>query len=126
MLFSSHSSTPSSRAESVDLDSQDAADQLVIIEFSLQKCFLPSENIFNMMMGNFRCDIQCLVSRTELVERKMAEFAKSHNLLIDPNTVLEEEVQHLSAKVLNLEDRSCHSNVWIRGIPEYVSSDLHF
>lgn len=75
------------------------------------------------MTGDFRSDIQSLVTRTEHVENKMAEFAKSHNMLIDANNALEEEVSRLSLKVLYLEDRFWRNNVRIRGIPESVPPD---
>lgn len=75
------------------------------------------------MISEFRADIQTLVQRTEHVETKMAEFAKSHNTLIDSHSALEEEVARLSAKVLDLEDRSRRNNIRIRGIPESISPD---
>lgn len=50
----------------------------------------------------------------------MAEFAKSHNALIDSHTALEKEVSCLSNKVIDLEDRSRGNNIHVRGIPESV------
>lgn len=53
----------------------------------------------------------------------MADFAKSHNLLIDSHTALEEEVHRLSNKVLDLEDRSRRNNIRLRGVPESITPD---
>lgn len=78
---------------------------------------------FKEMISEFKADIQSLVSRTDHVEKKMAEFAKSHNTLLDSHSALEEEVARLSAKVVDLEDRSRRNNVRIRGIPESITPD---
>lgn len=43
-------------------------------------------------MNDLKSDIQSLVSRTEHIESKIADFANAHNLLIDSHTALEEEV----------------------------------
>lgn len=100
----------SSRVESVDFDPQDTSGPPLDIEHTMQKLFQSFreslQDDFCSMMGEFKTDIQTLVSRTEHIETKMADFAKSHNLQIDSHTALEEEVARLSAKVLDLEDRS--------------------
>lgn len=57
------------------------------------------------------------------MEKKLAEFSKSHNLLIDANSALEKEVHRLSLKVLDLEDRSRRNYILIRGIPKSVLPD---
>lgn len=44
---------------------------------------------FRHMMTEFKTDIQSLVSRTEHLEHKMMDFAKSHNLLINSHSALE-------------------------------------
>lgn len=49
-----------------------------------------------MMITEFKADIQSLVSRTKHVEKKMSEFVRFHNNLIDSHAALEEEVAHLS------------------------------
>lgn len=54
------------------------------------------------MLSEFKSDIQALVSRREHIETKMADFDTSHNLLIDSHSALEEEVQRLANKVLDL------------------------
>lgn len=79
---------------------------------------------FRSMFSDLKADLQSLISRTDHVEKKMSDFAKSHNSLIDSHATLEEEVLRLSAKVLDLEDRSRRNNIRIRGIPESVSPDL--
>lgn len=121
------SPTSSSRAESLDLDSHDNVGPSGSVEHTMQKLLHSfRENLqedFRSMMGEFRSDIQLLVSRMEHIESKMADFAKSHNSLIDSHTALEEEVNKLSAKVLDLEDRSRRNNIRLRGIPETVSPD---
>lgn len=76
------------------------------------------------MMGEFRTRIHLLVSRTEHVKRKMAEFTKLYNLMIDAKSVLEKEVERLSSKVLDLVDRSRCNNIRIRGIPKAIPPDL--
>lgn len=76
---------------------------------------------FKSMISELKTDIQSLISRTDHTEKKMSEFAKSHNTLIDSHSALEEEVSRLAAKVLDLEDRSRRNNIRIRGIPEAVS-----
>lgn len=50
----------------------------------------------------------------------MGALARSYNQLFDAHSVLEEEVHRLSLKVLDLEDRSRHNNIRIRGIPESI------
>lgn len=118
------SPTPSSRAESVDMDAQDPPNHLQSVEQTIQKLFHSFRgNLledFRSMMTDLKSGIQSLVSRTEHIESKMADFAKSHNLLIDSHAALEEEVGRLSTKVLDLEDRSRRNNIRLRGIPESV------
>lgn len=53
----------------------------------------------------------------------MSDFAKSHNSLINSHSALKDEVARLSAKVLDLEDRSRRNNIHIRGILECVQPD---
>lgn len=69
------------------------------MEHTLQKLFhLFREDLqvdFRQMMSEFKMDIQASVSQTEHVEHKMADFAKSHNALIDSHSALEEEVNRL-------------------------------
>lgn len=59
---------------------------------------------FCQMMSEFKTDIQALVSRTEHIEHNIADFAKSHNLLIYSHSALEEEVHRLANKVLDPQD----------------------
>lgn len=54
---------------------------------------------FKTMISELKTDIQAIISRTEHVEKKMSDFAKSHNSLIDANAALEEEVTQLSASI---------------------------
>lgn len=54
----------------------------------------------------------------------MTALAKSHNMLIDSHTALEEEVSRLANKVLDLEDRSKRNTIRMSGIPETVTPDL--
>lgn len=75
------------------------------------------------MISEFRADVPSIVSRTKHIEKKMAEFAKSLNALIDSYVALEEEVARLSTKVLDLEDRSRHNNIRIRGIPKSAQAE---
>lgn len=75
------------------------------------------------MMSEFKSDIQALVTRTEHIESKMADFATSHNLLIDFHSALEEEVHWLANKVLDLEDWFWRNNIHLRGIPESVAPE---
>lgn len=121
------SPTPSSRPESVDFDQPEASGSNTSTEYTLQKLFHSfREDLqvdFRRMMQDFKTDIQTLVTRTEHIESKMAEFATSHNTLIDSHNALEEEVHRLSNKVLDLEDRSRRNNIRLRGIPESVSPD---
>lgn len=117
----------SSHPESVDFDPPEASGSNAFTEHTLQKMFHTfREDLqldFRGMMTEFKSDIQTLVARTEHIESKMADFATSHNLLIDSHTALEEEVQRLSNKVLDLEDRSRRNNIQLRGIPESIASD---
>lgn len=76
------------------------------------------------MIIEFKADIQSLVSRTGHVEKKMSDFAKSHNALIDSHLALEVVITSLSANVLDLENCSRHHNLRIRGIPENILPDL--
>lgn len=76
------------------------------------------------MITEFKTDIQSLISVTEHVDKRKAEFAKLHNSLIEANASLEEEVTCLSDKVRDLENCSRHNNIRIWDIPETVSPDL--
>lgn len=117
------SPSQSFRPESVDYDHSKATGSGSLTELTLQKLFHSfSEDLqvdFRHMMGEFKTDIQMLV--TGQIESKMAEFATSHNSLIDSHG--EEEVQRLANKVLDLEDRSRRNNIRLRGIPESVPPD---
>lgn len=118
------SSRASPMCESADTETRDMLPAMSTQESSmhqiLQTFRLQLQNDFKSMISEFKADIQSLVSRTEHVEKKMAEFAKSHNTLIDSHSTMEEEVTRLSAKVLDLEDRSRRNNIRIRGVPESV------
>lgn len=111
--------------ESVDLDMHDFALSNPPQEHSLQQLFdsfRPNlQTDFKAMILEFKADIQALVSHTDHMEKKMAEFAKLHNALIDSHSALEEEVARLSAKVLDLEDCFRRNNICIRGIFENVA-----
>lgn len=113
---------PSSKAECLELDSQEASGAGPSTEHTLQKRFHLQED-FCLMIGEFKADIQALVSPTEHIEHKMADFTWSHNLLIDSHSALEDEVARSANKVLGLEDRSRRNNIRIRGIPETVIPD---
>lgn len=121
------SPAPYSRPESVDYNHQEAVGANTITELTFQKLFHSfRENLqtdFRHMMSEFKMDIQALVTRTEHIETKMAEFAASHNSLIDSHTVLEEEVHRLTNKFLDLEDRSRRNNIRLRGVPESIAPD---
>lgn len=121
------SPTTSSHPDSMDFEQPEESTAGASSELTLQKLFQSfRENLqtdFRGMMKDFRSDIQSIVARTEHIESKMADFATSHNLLIDSHTALEEEVHRLSNKVLDLEDRSRRNNIRLRGIPESVTPD---
>lgn len=118
------SPTPSSHPESLDSEQLGAVGPAPSTEQTLQKLFYSFREDFQAdfrhMVAEFKTDIQSLVVRTEHIERKMGDFAKSHNHLIDAHSALEEEVLRLSNKVLDLEDRSRRNNIRLRGIPESV------
>lgn len=126
LIFPTSPSLPS-RPESVDYDRAEATSFVSHSELTLQKVFHSfREDLqadFRHMMTEFKTDIQTLVTRTEHIETKMAEYATSHNSLIDSHYALEEEVHKLANKVLDLEDRSRRNNVRLRGIPEAVLPD---
>lgn len=46
----------------------------------------------------------------------MAEFWEAHNRLVDAHNKLENEIQMLSTKLADIEDRNRRNNVKIRGI----------
>lgn len=66
---------------------------------------------FRHMMTGFKSDFQSLIKRTDHIENKMSDFATSHNHLIDSHNALEEEVQRLANKVLDLEDWFKRNNI---------------
>lgn len=111
-------------AESLDMDIQDSPAHQFPAELSLQKPFhsfrqhLQSD--FQLMITELKADIKSLIPRIEHVERKMAEFAKLHDALIDTNAALGEDVTCLSAKVLDLEDCSTCSNIRIQVSPDLL------
>lgn len=125
--YSSVSPISSVMAESMDQTSQGHVVPPPLTEQSLQHLFESFrhhlQTDFKSMMAEFKNDIQALVSRTEHVEKKMSEFTKSHNALLDSHATLEEEVARLTAKTLDLEDRSRRNNIRLRGIPESVPPD---
>lgn len=61
---------------------------------------------FRQMLGEIKEYILWLISLTDHIEHKMSDVAKSHNLLIDTNAALIEEVIRLVTKILDLEDQS--------------------
>lgn len=71
-------------------------------------------------MSNFKAEVGELGGRIDRIEKKMSEFASSHNSLIDAHNDQSNDVTWLKAKVADLEHRSKRNNVKIRGVPEAV------
>lgn len=80
-------------ADSADMDSQDSSATILLpSEPSMQQLLLTFRQQlqadFKSMISELKTDIHSLITRTEHVETKMAEFAKSHNSLIDSHSAL--------------------------------------
>lgn len=76
-------------------------------------------------LSSQKAAIDNLDDKVDHVENKMAEFSDAHNGLVDAHNKLEDDLQMLSAKVADIEDRNRRNNINIRGIPEAISnSDL--
>lgn len=114
-------------AASVDLDALDSSSSAPPREQSLQQLFDAfRQNLqadIKEVISEFKADIKSLVSRTDHMDKKMPDFAKSHNALIDSHSTLEEEIAHLSTKVVDLEDRSRRNNIRICSISESITPE---
>lgn len=69
---------------------------------------------------NFKAEVQELGDRFDHIEKKMDEFASSHNTLIDAHNDEKDELEKLKGKVADLEDCLRQNNVKLRGVPEFV------
>lgn len=109
------SPTPSSHPESLESEQLEVAGPVPSTEQNLQKLFHSFREDFQVdfrhMMTELKMEFQSLVARTEHIEHKIMDFAKSHNQPIDSHSALKEEVLRLSTKVLDLEDRSRRNNI---------------
>lgn len=65
-------------------------------------------------------EIRDLGDRTAQLEEKMGEFTEAHNDLADSYNTTQKELDRLTEKVTDLEDRSRRNNIRLRGISESV------
>lgn len=80
------------------------------------------QNSLASTLHSHKALIDDLGERVDHTETKMAEFSRAHNGLVDAHNQLEDDLQSLTAKVADLEDRNRRNNVKLRGIPESVSN----
>lgn len=57
-------------------------------------------------MSNIKTEVGELGGRIDHIERKMCDFAESHNTLVDAHNDQSDDITWLKAKVADLEDRS--------------------
>ncbi|XP_031747289.1 uncharacterized protein LOC116406722 [Xenopus tropicalis] len=74
-------------------------------------------------MAELNHEVRQLEGRTDHLENKMAELVSSHNELIDANSTLESEVDKLTNKLADIEDRNRRNNLRIRGVPEQIKME---
>lgn len=75
----------------------------------------------NTALSSHQTAIDDLGGRVDHVESKMAEFSEAHNDLVDAHNTMEDELQRLTTKLADIEDRHRRNNIKIRGIPESIS-----
>lgn len=71
-------------------------------------------------INNFKAEVGDLGERVDHIQKKIGDFAASHNTLIDAHNDQSDEITWLKAKVADLEDRSRRNNIKIRGVPEVI------
>lgn len=75
---------------------------------------------FNKSMALMQRQIDHLGDRTDTVETKLTEYSSAYNELVDAHQAQTEEMERMSAKLADLEDRSRRNNIKVRGIPENI------
>lgn len=71
-------------------------------------------------VNNFKAEVGELGGRVDHIEKKIRDFASSHNTLIDAHNDHADDITWLKTKVAELEDGSRRNNVKIRGITEVI------
>lgn len=79
----------------------------VSLKYDLLSCF-----------HQYKTEVQELGDSVGHIEEKMCEMTTSFNILVDSHASQQDDPFKLNAKLADLEERSCHNNLTIQGIPE--------
>ncbi|CAH2321913.1 Hypothetical predicted protein [Pelobates cultripes] len=90
-------------------------------EKSLDKLSQALISTWQTSVEGLKKDIKELGSCTAQVEAKMEEIVEAHNSAADKIKQMEIQLTYYEQKIMDLEDRSRHSNLRIRGVPESIT-----
>lgn len=77
---------------------------------------------FTSMTQKFSDEVSALGEQINMVEIAVSDITTTANDFVDANEESTEERQWLQAKIADMEDRSRHNNLKLRGFPESVPS----
>lgn len=75
-----------------------------------------------ILLHKFKHLVSTLENKVSHIETNMAAIATTVNNLVDAHDDHDEEQQWIKDKIADIEDRSCHNNLKICGIPESVQA----